>query len=248
MLRRKQVMPRFYVSIPLLPRQTVLLPENVARHVQVLRIQPGDALELFDGSGRVYAATVAAMGKKQVTVVLGEARGHSVESPLSVTLLQSVSASERMDWTVQKCVELGVHRIVPLLSERSSQRLSGERADKRVARWQDIAIAACEQCGRTVVPTVAPLAAWPTALATLPQGGQRLLLSPRQAQPLTSLPPPPSVCLLVGPEGGFSPEEEAMAVNRFGFVPVALGPRILRTETAAAAALAAMQVLWGDFR
>ncbi|MCP2041392.1 16S rRNA (uracil1498-N3)-methyltransferase [Neisseria sp. HSC-16F19] len=241
-------MPRFYVSTPLIPHTACTLPENVARHVQVLRAQPGDALELFDGSGQVFEATVAAMGKKQVSVRIGAARAHSVESPLAVTLLQSVSASERMDLTVQKCVELGVTRIVPLMSERSSQRLSGERADKRVARWQDIAIAACEQCGRTVLPEIAAVADWHSALAALPQEGSRWLLSTRQAQALPALAAPQSVCLLVGPEGGFSAAEEEMAVHDFGFTPVSLGPRVLRTETAGVAALAAMQVLWGDFR
>ena len=241
-------MPRFYVSTPLTPHTSCTLPENVARHVQVLRAQPGDALELFDGSGQVFEATVAVMGKKQVSVQVGAARAHTVESPLAVTLLQSVSASERMDFTVQKCVELGVARIVPLMSERSSQRLSGERADKRVARWQDIAIAACEQCGRTVLPHITPVADWHSALAALPQEGSRLLMSTREAQALPTLAAPQSVFLLVGSEGGFSTAEEEVAVAEYGFVPVSLGPRVLRTETAAAAALAAMQILWGDFR
>ena len=239
-------MPRFYLPQAPLLDQILLLPDAVARHVQVLRAQPGELIELFDGRGQVYQAQITAMGKKSVEVRIQAAHTQCVESPLAITLLQAVSASERMDLTIQKSVELGVAAIVPLISERS-QRLSGERADKKVARWQEIAIAACEQCGRTVVPTVAPITPLAAALGRLPESGGRLLMSLNRPLALNQLPQPQSLSLLIGPEGGLSPAEEALATTQFGFQAISLGPRVLRTETASLAAIAAMQVLWGDF-
>lgn len=240
-------MPRFYLPHPPAPGTRFDLPDTVARHIQVLRLQPGDTVELFDGQGMLYPAVICAMGKKSVQVQLQAAAAHSVESPLPITLLQSVSASERMDLTIQKSVELGVSHIVPVLSERSSQRLSGERAAKKVARWQEIAIAACEQCGRTQLPRVADIALLPAALSALPATGARLLMSLQPGASLKQLPPPLAVQVLVGPEGGFSLAEEQLAITQFGFQAIGLGPRVLRTETAALAAVAAMQTLWGDF-
>ena len=240
-------MPRFYLPHALAVNQTLTLPDTLVRHIQVLRAQPGDVIELFDGHGQVYQAAILSMGKKSVSVSVQAAATVLCESPLPITLLQSVSSSERMDFTIQKSVELGVAQIVPLMSERSSQRLSGERADKKVARWQDIAIAACEQCGRTVVPTIAPIISLAEALNRLPENGTRLLMSLNRPQALNQLPTPPAATLLVGPEGGFSAAEEALAISQFGFNGISLGPRVLRTETAALAAIAAMQMLWGDF-
>lgn len=240
-------MPRFYVAESFFVDQSLSLPDAVARHVQVLRMQPGEEITLFDGQGQVYQARISAMGKKNVDVCILSTQAESVESPLAVTLLQSLCSSERMDWVVQKSVELGVARIVPLISERSSQRLSGERAAKKVARWQEIAIAACEQCGRTVVPTVAEVMSMDAALMALPDEGMRLLMSLNRPQSLNQLAKPAAVTLLVGPEGGFGADEEAWAMSAFGFQAISLGPRVLRTETASLAAMAAMQVLWGDF-
>ena len=238
---------RFYIAAPLSLGQHAL-PEEQAHYIgRVLRHGVGDAVQLFDGSGQVYQAAILSMGKKSVSVSVQAAATVLCESPLPITLLQSVSSSERMDFTIQKSVELGVAQIVPLMSERSSQRLSGERADKKVARWQDIAIAACEQCGRTVVPTIAPIISLAEALNRLPENGTRLLMSLNRPQALNQLPTPPAATLLVGPEGGFSAAEEALAISQFGFNAISLGPRVLRTETAALATIAAMQMLWGDF-
>jgi 16S rRNA (uracil1498-N3)-methyltransferase len=170
----------------------------------------------------------------------------SRESPLAVVLAQGISSGERMDYTVQKSVELGVTVIQPLLTQRSVVRLTGERADKRVAHWQAVAAAACEQCGRNRVPEVLPVQSLTHWLGTL-RGGVRYLLSPQAPNRLRELTrPADAITLLVGPEGGWDSTESA-AAQTTGFAPLALGPRVLRTETAAVAALAAMQALWGDF-
>ena len=223
-------MPRFYVPQTFVAGEVLRLPENVCRHIQVLRLQAGEPLVLFDGQGQAAEAELLEIGRKQALVRVDKLLAESRESPLAVTLIQAVSASEKMDFAVQKGTELGVKRIVPAVSMRSNVRLSGERAEKKVRRWQEIAISACEQCGRNEVPPVAPI-------ADLPQVG---------GVPLRSLPPAQSTVLLIGPEGGLTAEEEDMA-RSYGFQAVQLGARVLRTETAALAALAAMQALWGDF-
>lgn len=214
--------------------------------MHVLRLQTGATLTLFDGRGGEYSACIQRVDKAALTLTVGARREVSRESPMTTVLAQGVSSGERMDYTVQKCVELGVAAIQPLLTQRSVVRLSGERADKRVAHWQAVAVAACEQCGRNRVPEVLPLLPLTKWLAQ-PPDGTRYLLSPRATQRLRDSPPPrDGVTLLVGPEGGWNDEETA-AARLAGFVPMALGPRILRTETAAVAALAAMQAVWGDF-
>ena len=219
----------------------------MCRHIQVLRLQAGAPLMLFDGQGQAAAAELLEIGRKQALARVDKLLAESRESPLAVTLIQAVSASEKMDFAVQKGTELGVKRIVPAVSTRSNVRLSGERAEKKVRRWQEIAISACEQCRRNEVPPVAPIADLPQVLAALPaDSGARLLLSPRGGVPLRSLPPAQSAVLLIGPEGGLTAEEEDLARSH-GFQAVQLGARVLRTETAALAALAAMQALWGDF-
>lgn len=240
-------MPRFYVPAEVFTQPGFSLPEHAARHVQVLRSQPGQIIELFDGCGCVYQAEITHMGKKNVDVLLGKCTLVNRESPLQTTLLQSISASERMDLTIQKSVELGVNVIQPVISERSMQRLSGERADKKTARWQDIAIGACEQSGRTRLPEIKPVLPLEDALTACPHHTLKLLMSLNRPQALNHLIRPRSVALLIGPEGGLSPTEENLAINRFGFHAISLGPRVLRTETAALAALAAIQMLWGDF-
>ncbi len=218
-----------------------------AHHViHVLRLQAGAALTLFDGRGTEYAALIKRIDKSGLALTVTGSREVSRESPLSVVLAQGVSSGERMDYTVQKCVELGISAIQPLITQRSVVRLAGERAEKRVAHWQSVAAAACEQCGRNRVPAilpVQPLGRW----LGLPSSGVRYLLSPHADKRLREFErPPDTVTLLVGPEGGWNDEETA-AAQRGGFAPLALGPRVLRTETAAVAALAAMQALWGDF-
>lgn len=239
--------PRFYISVPLAADTRLDLPEAAAHHAaRVLRLRAGDAVVLFDGRGGEYAASIAAIGKHDVTVAIGEHHAIERESPIAVTLAQAISSGERMDLTVQKAVELGVARIVPVESERCVVRLKGERAEKRAAHWRQIAIGACEQCGRNRVPEIGPvvtLHAWLAATSN----AQRWLLAPEATKPLREMPRPERpVEILVGPEGGLT-DAEIAAATRAGFEPVRLGPRVLRTETAAPALLAAMQALWGDF-
>lgn len=240
-------MPRFYVPSGICDSVAFSLPDATARHVQVLRCQPGELIELFDGLGTVYQAEITAMGKKNVDVLIRGSESVTLESPLAITLLQSISSSERMDMTIQKAVELGVTLIQPVLTERSSQRLSGERALKKLERWQDIAIGACEQCGRTMVPEIRPVVDLANALAGLTTDNLKLLMSLCRPQALNEFAQPQAVTLLIGPEGGLSNAEEELAI-RYGFAAISLGPRVLRTETASLAAIAALQVLWGDFR
>jgi 16S rRNA (uracil1498-N3)-methyltransferase len=228
--------PRLYCSEPLASGLQLALPAGAARHVQVLRLQPGDAITLFDGRGGEYDALVEHMGRSEVRVAVGAHRALECEAPLAVHLAVGMPANERMDWLVEKATELGVASIQPLLAERSVLRLVGERAQKKQAHWQGVAIAACEQCGRNRVPTVhpvLPLAAW---LAAQARPGCILSLRPG-TRPLASLPASPELTLLSGPEGGLAPAEEDAAVAR-GWTPVHLGPRVLRAETAPLAALA----------
>ncbi|RPJ45903.1 MAG: 16S rRNA (uracil(1498)-N(3))-methyltransferase [Betaproteobacteria bacterium] len=225
------------------------LPTAKAHHVaHVLRLAPGDPVVLFDGRGTVYDAQVIHCARGAVRVRVGAGRREDRESPLQVILAQAVSSGERMDYTIQKAVELGVMVVQPLLSERCVVRLAGERAAKRVAHWQAVVAAACEQCGRNQVPAVhslLPLTDWLQQPAAA--GGLRILLAPGAATGLRQLERPAgSVTVLAGPEGGLTGAEAADAA-RAGFLPLRLGPRVLRTETAAVALLAAMQTLWGDF-
>lgn len=241
------IMPRFYLPPSVLVSDAFSLPDTAARHVQVLRYQPGEVIELFDGLGKVYQAEIMSMGKKNVDVLIRESTDINLESPLNITLMQSISSSDRMDLTIQKAVELGVTVIQPVLTERSSQRLSGERAMKKLERWLDIAIGACEQCGRTVVPRIQPITGLSDALCALGVDDLKLLMSLNQPRALNQFTQPQAVVLLVGPEGGLSQAEEELAINH-GFNAISTGPRVLRTETASLAAIAAMQLLWGDFR
>lgn len=239
-------MPRFFISTDLTINSSFSLPDKVARHVQVLRYQPGDVIDLFDGSGMVFQAEITAMGKKNVDVRLGEGQPLSIESPLKITLLQSISSSERMDLTVQKSVELGISVVQPLITERSSQRLQGERALKKLERWQDIAINACEQCGRVIVPEIRPILNLAEGLANTSATDLKLLMSLNHPQALNQFVSPKAVSLLIGPEGGLTRLEEQLAMKH-AFKAISLGPRILRTETASLAAISAIQMLWGDF-
>lgn len=242
-------MPRFYCREALSPGAHVELPEPVARHaVRVLRLPPGAPMVLFDGRGGEYPAHIERIDRDRVTAELGAWREIERESPLSVTLVQALQTGEKMDFTIQKAVELGVRDIVPVESRRSVLRLSGDRAGKRVAHWQGVVAAACEQCGRNQVPLVAPLEKLEHWLARPAHGALRLMLAPDAEQTLVELAPPAgAIQLLIGAEGGLDPQE-VLAARQAGFQAVRMGPRILRTETAGLAALAAMQALWGDFR
>lgn len=239
-------MPRFYVPDVLSSGQLLDLPDNVVRHLNVLRTRAHEEIVLFNGNGKAYSARLALLEKRRAQAEILREEEADNESPLRITLVQAVSSGERMDFTLQKSVELGVTEIRPVLSERCVVRLSGERADKRSARWQDIVVSACEQSGRNVVPKVLPLLPYREALADLPEGS-RLLMSLNRARSLNSIKPDPQgIILMAGPEGGWTAAEEQSAFDA-GFESVKLGPRVLRTETAALAAIAAMQALWGDF-
>jgi 16S rRNA (uracil1498-N3)-methyltransferase len=228
---------RLYLEQPLLADSLISLPPGPARHVQVLRLQPGAEITLFNGQGGEWQATVKQMGRSEVQVQVGQHDPVDRELPHRITLAIGMPANERMDALVEKATELGVAAIQPLLTERSVLRLSGERAEKRLAHWQGVAVAACEQSGRTRVPELAPVRSLAEWLRGLPasDGGQRCLLSPRATHPL-----PPSagaVIFLSGPEGGLSEAEESLAVSA-GFAAVSLGPRVLRADTAPLAVLA----------
>ncbi len=239
---------RFHCPIPLAPGAQVELPEEAAHHAtKVLRLAAGDVVSLFDGRGGEWLGRLGRAGKT-VTVRLESFNAADREAPLAVTLVQGLPAADKMDWIVQKGVELGVAAFRPVAARRSVIRLSGERMERRVAHWQAVAISACEQCGRNRVPGVAALVDLPQFLGeSVAQNGLRLVLAPGATQRLAELPPPDGpVTLLVGPEGGF--EEGELAAAKFaGFRPIALGPRVLRTETAGLAAVAALMALWGDF-
>ena len=240
-------MPRLHVDLPLSADLDLDLPEDVARHVQVLRLQPGDGLTLFDGRGGEWPATVTAMGRRDVRVQVGAARVDVDREPgVAVTLAAVMPANDRMDWLVEKATELGVAAITPLLAERSVLKLKGERGDKKRAHWQAVAVAACEQCGRNRVPDIPAAQTLPDWLADpaaqAQATGPRLVLSLRPGgRPLSEAAAvePGPVTFLSGPEGGLSPAEEDLAL-RHGFLPVTLGPRVLRAETAPLAALAAL--------
>ena len=240
-------MPRFYVDFALSPDSVVELPDNVVRHLNVLRVKNTEEIVLFNGNGKSYPALPEVLEKRRASVRILREEATDNESPLNITLVQAVSAAERMDFTLQKSVELGVAEIRPVISERCVVRLSGERAEKRVARWQEIVVSACEQSGRNIVPKVLPLTTYAQALQQLPQETTKLLMSLNRAQKLSDIRPQSgNVVFMVGPEGGWTEKEEQQAFDA-GFQSVTLGKRVLRTETASLAAIAAMQTLWGDF-
>lgn len=239
--------PRFFIEQKLALGAQFLLPPGAARHAaRVLRLSAGDTLQLFNGQGGAYAARIEQIRKDEVEVRITAFEDTDCESPLQVLLAQGISSGERMDYTLQKAVELGVTAIQPIAAKRSVVKLAGERADKRVAHWQGVVNSACEQSGRNHVPAVAQPLSLANWLAQRPIG-RLLFLSPQANSKLAELPTPQGLQMLVaGPEGGFEAEEIA-ALESAEAIAVRLGPRVLRTETAALAALAAMQMAWGDF-
>ncbi len=240
--------PRIFQPGPLAEARAagneVELGAEAVRHLgRVLRLGPGDAVRLFDGHGGEYAATLTALDKRAGRARLDAFDERESESPLTLELVQGLAKGERMDFAIRKAVELGVTRIVPVATARSVVRLDGERAEKRHAHWRGVIVAACEQCGRNRLPELAPVTALTEWLATPRQG---LVLDPEGGDGLRALAAPDGpVSLLVGPEGGLDAAELDRA-EAAGLRRLRLGPRVLRTETAPLAALAAVQTLWGD--
>src|SRR5882724_441712 len=240
------MLSRIFLDAELAAGGIIELPEGAARHlVQVLRLRQGDGFIAFNGRGGEFEASIESAGKREAVARVGAFRGVDRESPLNVTLAQCVSKGERMDYTVQKAAELGVSEIMPLTSTNSVVRLDGERWEKKLEHWRGVIVSACEQSGRTRLPRlhpVTPIENWLTQAS-----GLRLILAIGAQQSLRTMQAPKEpISLLAGPEGDFSEQEIQLALNN-GFAPIAMGPRILRTETAGIAALAAIQALWGDW-
>ena len=234
------------VALPLHAGQTVTLPEDAANHlVRVMRLREGDACVLFNGDGSDYTATLLAVGKREVQVRIDAAQALDNESPLAITLLQGIARGEKMDLILQKATELGVTRILPASSERIEVKLDAQRADKRVAHWREVVVSACEQSGRARVPEVA--APQPLAQAAALREGRGFILDPFAQQGLAALQGGAlgACTLAIGPEGGWSPRDREQLAAA-GFEGLRLGPRILRTETAGIAAIAALQAMAGD--
>jgi 16S rRNA (uracil1498-N3)-methyltransferase len=240
---------RFFTASPLVLNNTFQLSENAAAHAtRALRLNVGDSAILFNGDGFDYECTLTSIKKNTVSALITGAKQINNESPLNITLLQGISSGDRMDFTIQKAVELGVKQIQPISTQRSVVKLSQERAEKRTEHWQNIAISACEQSERAFIPKILPPISLEHWLSKNPHNGTlRILLNPVGAKKLSEMPTPEGdVELLNGAEGGFSNAEVELA-SAHQFQSIVFGPRILRTETAALAAISVMQSLWGDF-
>jgi len=238
-------LPRFHVAGPLALGATLVLDAATLRHMQALRLHPGDHVTLFNGDGTEHVAELIDLAKRGAVVQVRSGAVVDREAPVPVVLAQGICAADRMDLLIQKATELGVTRIIPVISARTVVRLSTERQERREAHWQNVAIAACEQCGRNTIPEVASSIRFDAFMAEMPTTDLRLMLDPAGAVRLRDLPPPASVLVAVGPEGGFTGDERMLLADR-GFSAVRFGPRVLRTETAPLAVMAAMQAMWGD--
>ena len=239
--------PRIYTSEPLANNTTIALDDQAVTHlVRVLRMKKGDDVRLFNGDGSEYQAQLIIESKKSASASVTHAIRQDAPLKLEIHLGQVISKGDRMDFTIQKATELGVTDITPLTSERCDVRLKGDRMEKKLEHWQKVAISACEQSGRNTVPVIHPpksLSDWSSGI----EADRKLLLHPHNQKPLVSDQSPESIALLVGPEGGFS-DIEVTQCQESGFDGLLLGPRILRTETAALTALSVLQYVWGDFR
>ena len=239
-------MPRFYVSQPLSIGLCVDLPEAVAHHLHVLRLQSGDELCLFNGDGGQYLAHLSTIEKRRASATIKTCIARDVELPWEITLAQALPEASKMDWIIEKAVELGVAAIQPLAAQRCVVRLAPERAAKKQAHWQGVIVAASEQCGRNRLARLAEVDDFGPWIAQQDMH-KRILLTPRASQSLADWArhqPPQALSLLVGPEGGFTLQEEDAAMAR-GVLALSMGPRVLRTETAGLAAVAALNALWG---
>ena len=240
--------PRIHTPQALAEGTTLTISGQPAHHItHVLRLRTGAGLIIF-GQGREYHAILSNIRRSEVTIEVGAPGSHMDESSIDVSLLQGIARNDRMDFILQKSVELGVNRIQPLWMQRSQSRLKGDRLEKRIQHWHGVITSACEQCGRCTLPELLPPDEYASRLNNQVYDGLKLLLQPDSTVTLQDLKPPEgSIHLLVGPEGGLNPEEQTLA-NNAGFTGIRLGQRILRTETAALAALAGIQTLWGDFK
>lgn len=237
---------RVFVDEPLAAGRSCNVGGSAANHItRVLRLREGDALTLFDGHGGEFGARIAGFRKDSVQVEVTEHRDVERESTLNLTLAQGISRGERMDWVMQKATELGVTRIIPVITERTMVKLDERQADRKLEHWRAIVVSACEQCGRNRVPEVILPQVYIEAVRSIDPAVTRVLLSPTGTLRARDLGQPSSIAMLIGPEGGLSDKEQEAAIDA-GFQPLRLGPRILRTETAAIAALAALQHNYGD--
>jgi 16S rRNA (uracil1498-N3)-methyltransferase len=238
---------RSFIPTALAVGQTVSLPEDAANHlVRVMRLREGDACVLFNGDGHDYTATLVGAGKRDAQVRIDDAREVANESPLHITLLQGIARGEKMDLILQKATELGVNAIVPVNAERTEVKLDAARAEKRLAHWTSVVVSACGQSGRARVPAVAAPQSLLDAARSLPAEALKLTLDPLGEHRLSTLQAAPGgVVIAIGPEGGWSPRDR-QALQQAGFQGLQLGPRILRTETAGLAAIAAVQARLGD--
>ncbi|WP_332851493.1 16S rRNA (uracil(1498)-N(3))-methyltransferase [Duganella sp. S19_KUP01_CR8] len=239
-------MPRFYISQPLAIGQLVSLPEAVTHHIQVLRLAPGELVTLFNGQGGEYSATLSEIGRRHVSVEVKTHQPREVELPFGITLAQALPEASKMDWIIEKAIELGVSGVQPLAAQRCVVRLSAERAEKKMAHWQGIIESASEQSGRNRLAQLAPLQDYKQWI-TQQDMHRRIILTPRAGQSLADWArhqSPQAVTLVIGPEGGLSDAEENLAIQH-GALPLAMGPRILRTETAGLSAAAILSGLWG---
>lgn len=240
--------PRLYTQDKLVESEELRLTGQVAHHAaNVLRLKPGATIHIFDGQGSEHRASLAAVSRSSITLTVHEAVSPRMESRLDITLLQGVARNDHMDLVLQKAVELGVNTIQPLWMQRSQTHLNKDRLERRVKHWRGVIISACEQCGRATLPVLSPVQNFTGWIRTPGLAGTGIILQPENGQSLKQLEVDEKyVAVLVGPEGGMTAEEQAMAVTA-GFQGIRLGPRILRTETAALAAVSAIQTLWGDF-
>jgi 16S rRNA (uracil1498-N3)-methyltransferase len=239
-------MPRFYCPQPLVPGTTIALPEAVAHHIAVVRLAPGELITLFNGEGGEVQASIVSVAKRSVTAEVQSHIAREVELPYAVTLAQALPEASKMDWIIEKAIELGAAGIVPLAAQRCVVRLSAERAEKKLAHWQAIIVSASEQSGRNRLAQLDRLADYKQWISQ-PDQQRRILLSPRATGSLADWArhqPPQAVTLVIGPEGGLTNEEEDVA-QASGALFLAMGPRILRTETAGLAALSTLNALWG---
>ena len=236
------------IELPLAVGQTLSLPEDVANHlVRVMRLREGEGCVLFNGDGHDYAATISAISKREVQVHIDSTQAINNESPLAITLLQGIARGEKMDLILQKATELGVSSIIPVNAERTEVKLDAARAEKRIAHWRNVVGSACGQSGRARIPSIGSPQALAVATAALPEQILRLTLDPLGEHRLASLSAAPAngVVIAIGPEGGWSPRDRQQ-LSEAGFQGLQLGPRILRTETAGLAAIAALQARLGD--